>query len=261
MTINVGAFDRVDSEANASAFAIWMSAQRRAMKDPTLRLLELSSNDRVLDVGCGSGHDLGRMYDAGAQAIGIDLSHAMLRVAKDAVGDHVGLVKGSGAQLPLGVGSFTAVHSRAVLLHCERPDQVVGEYARVLAPGGRLLLSEPDHGSHLVHCDVPDVADRILRHRRTTFRHPTVGRALPSLVHQVGLRVTHTQVLPIVHRSYDSAKAAGGPFGIAVRQAVEAGAITVDEARQYDESLTELDAVGSFCFIAAAVLVLAESPN
>ena len=98
---------------------------------------------------------------------------------------------------------------------------------------------------------------RVLAHRRSTFRNPLVGRALPLLIAQAGLTLGEVMAVPIVHRSFAAARGSGGPFDMAVRNAVNAGAISATEGDRYLRSLEELDPQGAFFFAAMAIAALA----
>lgn len=255
--IDVGGFDKVDASPAPEEYTRWMSHQRRHGSDGLIDRLGLDPASRVLDLGCGTGVDLQRMAGLGGTCVGIDRSLAMVRASQETVGGRAGLVCGDGAALPFGAGAFDACWSRAVLLHTSRPASVVAEISRVVRRGGRVVLSEPDHGTHITNTPELDVFDRVLRYRRTTFRNPLVGRRLPELVVAAGMRVEAVLATPIVHTSLATARASGGPFDVAVESAVSAGAVTSDEAQRYLDSLEALDATGSFVFTAMAITVVA----
>lgn len=260
-SIDVGAFDKFDRSSTAQDFVIWMEHQRRAGADRALDLLSLGGDDRVLDVGSGTGVDLAALAQRAGHAVGIDRSVHMTDTARARIEPGAASVAvADGEMLPFVAGAFDACWARAVLVHTEDPQRVVAEIARVLRPGGRVVLSEPDHGSHIVSTTEPEVFERVKEHRRSQFRSPLVGRRLADLVTTVGLKVTSTWVSPLLHHSFAAARASGGPFDVAVKAAVTDGAISSEEADRYLGSLVELDARGAFVFAALAVSTAAVAP-
>ena len=259
--VDVGAFDRIEGTGVAEDFVAWMAHQRRGGADDALDALDLGVGDRVLDLGCGPGADLTalatRVGPSGG-AVGLDRATAMARAARTAAPGAT-VVVGDGQALPFASSIFAGGWARAVLVHTPSPAAAVAELARVVRPGGPVVVSEPDHGSHLVATDEIDVFERVRAHRRTTFRHPLVGRDLPALAVGAGLEVVGRWLTPIEHRSLATARAAGGPFDRAVEAAVEAGAVSAEEGRRYLASLEERDALGAFVFAALAVTVVARA--
>jgi SAM-dependent methyltransferase len=79
-------------------------------------------------------------------AVGIDISREMLVLARSnlhAAGlDHLSVRQGNMYQLRFADGSFDTVTIDQVLYQAEQPAEVLREAARVLRPGGRLLLVE-----------------------------------------------------------------------------------------------------------------------
>lgn len=255
--IDVGGFDNVDSSATPEDYARWMAHQRVWGADRAIGRLELDSTSRVLDLGCGTGIDLQQMAELAGRCVGIDRSLAMVCASREIVGVRASLACGDGSALPFAMDSFDACWSRLVLLHTPRPAMVVAEVARVVRAGGRAVFVEPDHGTHIVNTPEIEVFERVVHHRRTTFRDPLVGRRLPGLVSAAGMEVEQVRATPIVHTSLATARASGGPFDVAVEAAVAADAVTADEGRRYLSSLEQLDAAGAFVFSAMALTVVA----
>jgi SAM-dependent methyltransferase len=98
----------------------------------------LSSDLRVLDVGCGTGRLTSRLEASGATVVGLDLDPAMLVVA--ATRTRGRLILGDAHRIPVGDATFDRVV--AVTL-CEFTDDlgaVFAELARVTRPGGRIVV-------------------------------------------------------------------------------------------------------------------------
>jgi SAM-dependent methyltransferase len=107
------------------------------------------AEDRVLDLGCGTG-DLARVLAAaGLQVAGCDISGEMLvRAAREprGRGGCAGWVRLSPGwrRLPFASAAFDVVVAASVLEYVAEPDAVLRECARVLRPGGVLLYTVPD---------------------------------------------------------------------------------------------------------------------
>lgn len=115
---------------------------------PDLRALvetaALNGRERVLDLGCGAGHTALALASSAARVTALDLTPEMLAVASALAGErgvaNVDFCLGDAAALPFADRSFDLVTSRYSAHHYADPTRAVAEAARVLRPGGRLLL-------------------------------------------------------------------------------------------------------------------------
>lgn len=111
-------------------------------KPAMLRLAGEVSGRRVLDAGCGSGPLSLALQERGAHVTGIDGSQAMIDIARRRLGDEAPLHVGDLAEpLPFTDDSFDDVVASLVLHYLEDWDAPLAEFARVLRPRGRLLVS------------------------------------------------------------------------------------------------------------------------
>ncbi|MDQ6607997.1 MAG: methyltransferase domain-containing protein [Actinomycetota bacterium] len=113
-------------------------------------LEEVSPGDRVLDLGCGAGQFTRELADAGALPVGVEVAEAALGRARAAAPELDFRLAPIDAPLPLPDGSFELVWASEVIEHVADTALWLSEMARVLVPGGRLLLSTPAHGRLLV---------------------------------------------------------------------------------------------------------------
>jgi ubiquinone/menaquinone biosynthesis C-methylase UbiE len=101
---------------------------------------------RILDVGCGTGYLLGRLAARAPQAevlAGIDAASAMIEAARDAAADvRLQFVVGVAEQLPWPEASFDLVVSTTSFDHWADQRAGLAQCARVLAPGGYLVLAD-----------------------------------------------------------------------------------------------------------------------
>ena len=105
---------------------------------------ELSPESRVLDAGCGGGEPvLQELTRQSQEAIGLDFSSRQLEKAlSNAPGAR--LLRGDMSRLPLAADTVDAVLAYHSLIHLPAAEHqtVLDEFARVLRPGGQLLVSE-----------------------------------------------------------------------------------------------------------------------
>jgi ubiquinone/menaquinone biosynthesis C-methylase UbiE len=107
---------------------------------------EVGPGDRVVDVGCGPGRFLREAAERGAEAVGVDPSVRMRRLAvrftPARLRPVVTVLDGAAERLPLEDQAATVAWAVASVHHWDDLDAGLAELHRVLAPGGRLLLVE-----------------------------------------------------------------------------------------------------------------------
>ncbi|HOC67976.1 MAG TPA: class I SAM-dependent methyltransferase [Candidatus Hydrogenedentes bacterium] len=113
-------------------------------------------HERLLDIGCGSGIYFEALAAHAATIYGVDASFSMASVARAFCRDrelgHFALLAGTAEALPYPGGTFDTVIAMDVLHHVHSVDRVVGEVYRVLKPGGRFFVFEPNILNPLVWC-------------------------------------------------------------------------------------------------------------
>ena len=153
-----------------------------AVEKALLRLIGKSPVDSLLDLGTGTGRVLQLLSDVYRRAVGIDASRDMLSVARANL-DKAGIVKASVRQgdilnLPLEAQDFDLVIIHQVLHFLDQPELAIAEAARVLRPGGRLLIV--------------DLAPHNLEYLRDEHAHLRLGfshQTMADWLEKVGLDV------------------------------------------------------------------------
>jgi 2-polyprenyl-6-hydroxyphenyl methylase/3-demethylubiquinone-9 3-methyltransferase len=102
------------------------------------------AGERVLDLGCGDGAFAQALAEHGADPVGADVALEALRRARLRAPQLE--FRHSGEVLPFGDGEFAVVWAGELFEHVQDGLGLLAEVTRVLRPGGRLLLSTPDHG-------------------------------------------------------------------------------------------------------------------
>jgi SAM-dependent methyltransferase len=121
------------------------------------RKLLAPAEGRVLEIGAGTGFNLPHYPASVTELVVTDRLDGMLRRAQKraaATGREIEVARAAGESLPYEDGSFDTVVASFVLCSVDEQDAVLGEFRRVLKPGGRYLFLEH------VRSDDPDLARR-----------------------------------------------------------------------------------------------------
>jgi ubiquinone/menaquinone biosynthesis C-methylase UbiE len=113
--------------------------------DAALELLAPRPGEDILEIGFGPGRTLGLLVEPGARVTGVDVSEEMVRLAgrRNAEPIRNGVLtlhRGDGVTLPLDDNSQDAVLSVHNLYFWPKPEATIAEVARVVRPGGRILM-------------------------------------------------------------------------------------------------------------------------
>jgi SAM-dependent methyltransferase len=124
-------------------FSGWYEKERHQGYHRVIDALEIDlalpycADREVLEAGCGTGLILKEVSRVARRSVGLDLSHGMAKQAKER---GLQVVLGSITSLPFADNSFDTAYSFKVLAHLVDIDRALSELARVVRPGGHLLL-------------------------------------------------------------------------------------------------------------------------
>ena len=134
------AFEATGWQRQAAGYEEFFGPITTRLVEPLLDAAEVGRGTRLLDVASGPGYVASEAAKRGASVIGVDIADAMISLARR-LHPQIEFRSGNAEALPFSEGSFDAVVGNFVLLHLGRPEQAAAEFARVLAPGGRLGLT------------------------------------------------------------------------------------------------------------------------
>lgn len=163
--------------------------------------IELDDSSRVLDLGCGTGviaRSLARKPNFSGRIVGVDQSEAFIEAARrfsadEQVGECVEFLVCDGHCLDLEDASFDVAIAHTLISHVSDPATVVQELARVVRPGGTVVIFDGDYSS-LTYA-VPDHEfgrrmDFALAH--ASFNNPHIMRDLVRMLPDYGFGVVTT---------------------------------------------------------------------
>jgi SAM-dependent methyltransferase len=178
---------------------------------------QLARGRAVLDAGCGVGWGSVVLSDAGATSVtGVDINPDALASARERAGDRDAEFQQADLQaLPFDDEAFDLVVCFEAIEHVDDPSRALDGLARVLSPGGQLVISSPNRGvypacnPHHVHEYASDELEAALHER---FQHVAVYRQQTH----VGSLVADDATFAVTD--------AGTPLGADLRKAAGAGA-------------------------------------
>ncbi len=244
-------FSDVDRSPRPQELVRYLGEAHRGLSAPRARLRELLApqpGERVLDLGCGAGHELAQLEEDGTIAVGIDASSVMLHASRARLGDQdlePRLAQADGARLPFRDGVFDACRIERVLQHVADPAAVLAEARRTLRDGGRIAVSEPDWASFTVASADPATAAAVSARVGAAIAQRDIGRQLRRLLSEAGFSGLRIEVELVV---YDSLTELDRIFSLsrAAERACEQGALSAGQAADWLAEQRELSATGGF---------------
>jgi SAM-dependent methyltransferase len=135
--------DENSPEGWADKLDAGLRATSRFLVDRRYALIRRHLQAPVLDAGCGRGQWVRFLNGRGIRTIGLDYSERMI-AANRAEAPEITWLQGDIKAMPLADGAVNAVISWGVIEHDEAgPGAALAEFRRVLAPGGRILVTVP----------------------------------------------------------------------------------------------------------------------
>ncbi|MEU9102318.1 methyltransferase domain-containing protein [Streptomyces sp. NPDC048361] len=135
-----------------------------AYKQRLQEFLHAETGGLFLEVGAGTGEAAMALRSrSGAEVVAVDSSLTMIAQARDR-----GLPRAAvadGHRLPFAAGRFDGAWADRVVQHVAEPARVLDELLRVVRPGGRVALADPDYDTQVLHVDDQELARRVLRFR------------------------------------------------------------------------------------------------
>lgn len=258
-------YSDVDASPNPQALVAQLdcrAANLAAIKAEMRQLAAVAPGEVVVDLGCGAGHDLAELARSGHRAVGMDRSSVMLGAAQArlaAAAFRPGLARALVEALPFRTGAVAACLADRVLQHVADPAAVLAEVRRILSPGGRLVIFEPDWGTFAIDLADSDGAEALSSCVAGGVAQRRIGLRLHGLLARAGFTSIDCRQMPLgvttLARLQQSASLEG-----ALRRAVRTGLLSPDRAEQLEQAMAQASADGTFFASHNRYLVTAVRP-
>ena len=261
------AFTDVDAESDPAS---WIEVLDRLRDDPlyaaykrrTVELLEARRGGTYLELGTGTGTDaLACAERFGVRVVGVDSSAAMIDEARRR-GLQDAVVADAHA-LPFGSESFDGAWADRTFQHLADPVAALAELVRVVRPGGRVVIVDPDYATQLVAIPDQELAQRVLRFRAEIgLRNGTLAHQLGRLFVEAGLTDVDAEAVPILLRD---PTALDGALGLrdwaAFAHAHDPELVQAHEVPAWETALDEAAANGWFLYSFSLFLTVGRKPR
>ncbi|MET0189447.1 MAG: methyltransferase domain-containing protein [Pseudonocardia sediminis] len=225
-------------------------------RERTLALLDVRPGEHVLDIGTGPGQLLEAIADAagpGGVAHGIDPSPSMVEMARSRCGDRARVdergIDGPGS---LPDGPFDAVVSTQVLEYVADVPAALTEIARVLRPGGRVLLLDTDWDSVVWNVTDRDRHRRVLRAWEAHLADPRLPCTLGPRLREAGFTGVAVDMVSLLNPEFDTDTYSAGMIEIITDFVAGRDGLTADDARAWRADVRDRDdyffSLNRYCF-------------
>jgi arsenite methyltransferase len=258
-----------DGEAAARLERAYATTDVIVQREELRRSLRASAGESILDLGSGPGFlacELAQEVGASGRIVGVDISSDMnaiasKRVAAFGFGDRIEILEGDATALAFADATFDAAVSIQVIEYLAEPDAALHQLARVLRPGGRLVIIDTDWDSLVWAATDRRRAARIAAAWNEHLPDPYLPRSLAPRLRAVGFEVREVRIVPILNTAYDATTFSYNIATLIAAFVPGHGGTSEDEVTEWLNDLAELQRRGRYFFSVNRYLFAASRPK
>jgi ubiquinone/menaquinone biosynthesis C-methylase UbiE len=266
----VDRFHSVDQTTNPDFFIKFVDEGNRLETVQTCKkimssFLNIQQGQSILDVGCGTGDDvlsLAELVGKTGCVVGVDSSENMIEEAKKRSklrgGNKISieLHVGNAHHLDFADNTFDCSRAERLLMHVDDPSKVIAEMARVTKPGGHIVIFDLDRDGVIINHNDRTLTRKVIHLMCDSIRNGWIGRQLPSLFKQAGLKSVYTVAHTILPHYTFFIQIRDGMMKSAIRTA----ALTRYEYNQMWDYLERTNQGGNFLSPIPGFIVCGQKP-
>ncbi len=245
--------EQFDEQASRRLTAVYLTPDIVDQRAKLLALLAPKSGERALDIGCGPGlttEALARAVGREGSVLGIDIAPPMLAIARQRCS---GLPQASFeladvTRLPCGDASIDVALASQVYEYVERVDDALAELARVVRPGGRVLLVDTDWESAVWASHDDARMRRVIETWNEHIPHPQLPRTLKRRMLAAGFSDVRIEVVPLLNTAYDPNTYSVGMMAMLGNFAIGRNGLTAADIAAWTEDARAIGAEDGYFF-------------
>ncbi|MBB4367880.1 ubiquinone/menaquinone biosynthesis C-methylase UbiE [Bradyrhizobium sp. cir1] len=243
---------------------LYLTGDVKAQRAETIRQLDLSAGERVLDIGCGPGYlceSMAEPVGPHGSVVGIDVSTDLIAVCnRQKASEWISYAVGNATELDQRDAWFDAVVCTQVAEHVPDVDRVLIEAFRVLKPGGRAIFVATDWDAVVWHSDNRERMASVMKSWEAHCAHPRLPRSMASRLVNAGFHLDGASVFPILNLRYDDESYSKG-LAQGIRDFVgRTNDVSADDLNAWHSEFEHLAGAGQYFFSTNRYIFKASKP-
>ncbi len=245
--------EQFDEKASQQLEAVYLTPDVIEQRERVLALLAPRAGERAIDIGCGPGlttEGLARAVGTTGAVLGIDIAPPMLAIASRRCAGlpQVRIERGDVNALAAEDACFDVALASQVYEYVDDIDGALKELARVICPGGRVVLVDTDWES-AVWASSDDVRmRRVLETWNEHIPHPQLPRTLKRRMEAAGFVNVKVVIVPLLNLDYDPATYSVGMMTLIGNFASGRNGLTADDIAAWRADAKRMDERGGYFF-------------
>lgn len=243
---------------------IYLTKDVVAQRSHTIRQLDLSAGERVLDIGCGPGflcESIGEIVGRHGAVVGIDISSDLIALCnRRRSSDWLSYSVGDATQIDQPAASFDVAVCTQVAEYVPDVDRVLAEAFRVLRPSGRTVFIATDWDAVVWHSENPARMARVLKSWEAHCAHPHLPRSLAGRLMHAGFRFDGAAVFPILNLEWSDDAYSKGMTALIRSFVGSKHDIPSEDVEDWEDELQRLSVAGQYFFSSNRYIFKASKP-
>ena len=236
-----------------------------AQRLETIRQLNLSSGESVLDIGCGPGYlceSMGEIVGRHGAVVGIDISTDLIALCnRRKTSTWLSYAVGDATNVNHADASFDVVVCTQVAEYVPDVDRVLSEAFRVLKPGGRTIFLATDWDAVVWHSENPERMALVMKSWEEHCAHPHLPRSMAYRLVNAGFRFDGTSVFPILNLQYDDDSYSKGLAQVIRNFIGRKKDVSADDLNERHNEFERLSETGRYFFSTNRYIFRASKPT